>query len=250
MLTDPITGEQFQFVTRAEWGARPPKWSSQMSRYDGSYSHHGVSSQQPSISIWKGYQSWHMDGNNWPDIGYTHGYDDNGVIYEGRGWTTTGAHTYGFNEVSLGYCYIGNSDRVPPPPKALRALWCLIRVGEQKWGRTGYVRDHREGGVISGSGTSCPGSGLYGKAAEVRNTPIPPPDPDGDDEVKPVIVVDPRPGRSAWHVFGNTRYRLADQAEVDTLKYLGTQVVTGDPANPDPIVNWLRACKDLGRPEK
>ena len=247
MLTDPVTGERFEFVTRAEWGARPARWSSRMTRFDGSYSHHGVSSQQPSRSIWRGYQSWHMDGNGWPDIGYTHGYDDNAVIYEGRGWTTTGAHTYGFNEVSLGYCYIGNSDRVPPPPKALRALWCLIRLGEQQWGRQGYVRDHREGGQISGSATSCPGSGLYGKAAEVRNGPVPP--PPEDDEVKPVIVVDPRPGRSAWHVFGNTRYRLATPDEVNVLKFMGVEVVTGDPANPDPIVNWLRACKDLGRPE-
>jgi hypothetical protein len=70
-----------------------------------------------------------------------------------------------------------------------------------------------------------------------------------DDEVKPVIVVDPRPGRSAWHVFGNTRYRLATPDEVNVLKFMGVEVVTGDPANPDPIVNWLRACKDLGRPE-
>jgi len=75
----------------------------------------------------------------------------------------------------------------------------------------------------------------------------PPPDPDEDD-VKPVIVVDPRPGKSAWHVFGNTRYRLASQAEIDVLTYMGVQVVTGDAANPDPIVNWLRSCKDLGRP--
>ena len=244
MLTDPVTGEQFQFVTRAEWGARPPKWSSGMSRFEGSYSHHGVSSQQPSASIWKGYQSWHMDGNGWPDIGYTHGYDDAGVIYEGRGWRTTGAHTYGFNEISLGYCYIGNSDKVPPPPKALRALWCLIRLGEQQWGRQGYVRDHREGGQISGSGTSCPGGGLYGKAAEVRNTPTPPtPEPE-EDEMKPVILRDPRHG-TMWHVFGNTRYKLTSQSEVDMLTFLGVQIVT---EGGDGIVQWLRACKDLGRP--
>jgi hypothetical protein len=81
----------------------------------------------------------------------------------------------------------------------------------------------------------------------VRQIVDPPPDPDEDD-VKPVIVVDPRPGKSAWHVFGNTRYRLASQAEIDVLTYMGVQVVTGDAANPDPIVNWLRSCKDLGRP--
>jgi hypothetical protein len=222
-----------------------------MSRFDGSYSHHGVSSQQPSISIWKGYQSWHMDGNAWPDIGYTHGYDDQGVIYEGRGWTTTGAHTYGFNEVSLGYCYIGNSDKVPPPPKALRALWCLIRLGEQNWGKQGYVRDHREGGQISGSGTSCPGSGLYGKAAEVRSnpTPVPPqPDPSGGDELKQIMIRDDRTG-TIWHVCGNTRYRL-EPAEVDLLRFFGVELVAETGAKNDVSVTWLRSCKDLGRPKE
>jgi hypothetical protein len=82
--------------------------------------------------------------------------------------------------------------------------------------------------------------------AYVRQIVAPTPE---DEEVKPVIVIDPRPGRSAWHVFGNTRYRLASDAEVQTLQFLGLETVTGDPANPDPIVNWLRACKDLGRPE-
>lgn len=246
MMVDPVTGEQFEFVTRAQWGARPARWSSRMSRFDGSYSHHGVSSQQPAVSIWRGYQSWHMDGNGWPDIGYTHGYDENGVIYEGRGWFTTGAHTYGFNEVSLGYCYIGNSDRVPPPPKALRALWCLIRNGEQQWSRQGYVRDHREGGQISGSGTSCPGSGLYGKAAEVRNAPAPPtPTPGEDDEMKQVMIRDDRTG-TVWNVFANTRYRL-EPPEVELLGYLGVQLIDRKGEDNASSVTWLRSCKDLGR---
>ena len=72
-------------------------------------------------------------------------------------------------------------------------------------------------------------------------------DPTPEDEMKNVVVIDPREGRSAWHVFGNTRYRLASMDEVNTLRYLGVEVIEGDPANPDPIVNWLRACKDLGR---
>lgn len=244
MLTDPVTGEQFQFVTRAQWGARPPRWSSRMARFDGSYSHHGVSSQQPSMSIWRGYQSWHMDGNGWPDIGYTHGYDDQGVIYEGRGWTTTGAHTYGFNEVSLGYCYIGNSDNVPPPPKALRALWCLIRLGEQQWGRQGYVRDHREGGAISGSTTSCPGGGLYGKAAEVRNEPTPPPDPEEDD-MKPIILVAPGTG-THWYCHGVLRRKLLDQRQIEIQLYLGVPIVRpGQGVADTDLLAWIRTFEDV-----
>lgn len=71
----------------------------------------------------------------------------------------------------------------------------------------------------------------------------PPPEPE-DDEVKPVIVRDPRNGQM-WHVFGNTRYPLRSMDEVNVLTFLGVRVVTD---GGDALVNWLRACKDLGRP--
>lgn len=70
------------------------------------------------------------------------------------------------------------------------------------------------------------------------------PSPEPEDEVKQVMIRDPRTG-TVWHVCGNTRYRLAEQAEVDTLAFLGVQLVT---QGGDALVTWLRTTKDLGRP--
>ena len=72
----------------------------------------------------------------------------------------------------------------------------------------------------------------------------PPPEPE-EDEVKPVIIKDPRPNGRFWHVCGNTRYRLESPDEVDVLRFLGVPLIT---EGGDGLVSWLRACKDLGRP--
>lgn len=241
-MVDPTTGQVFRFVSRSEWGARPPRWQNAMRRYDGCYSHHGVSRQQPAVSIWRGYQNWHMDGNGWPDIGYSYGYDDQGVIYEGRGFLIAGAHTFGFNEVSNGFCYIGDSDKVPPPPAAVKALYCLIRNAETVHGRTGYVRDHREGGQISGSATSCPGGGLYGVAAKVREVPAPP-----RPEVKKMreIWVDPYTG-THWLVSGVERRALREQNQIDAQRFMGTPVfATNDPNAMPGYKAYIQSFEDV-----
>lgn len=31
-----------------------------------------------------------------------------GNVYEGRGWNKTGAHSPGYNDISIGICLIGN----------------------------------------------------------------------------------------------------------------------------------------------
>lgn len=80
------------------------------------------------------------------------------------------------------------------------------------------------------------------------------PNPDQENEDMSMIVVDPRPGHSTWHVSGNTRYRLASQAEIDSLAFLaGAKYISVDPNDPDAvagIVTFLQAHKDLGRGRK
>ena len=44
-------------------------------------------------------QDYHMDDNEWSDIGYSFLTCGDGKIYEGRGWNTVGAHTRGYNDV-------------------------------------------------------------------------------------------------------------------------------------------------------
>lgn len=33
---------------------------------------------------------------------------EDGRVYEGRGWRTEGAHTYGYNDLALGIAFIGD----------------------------------------------------------------------------------------------------------------------------------------------
>jgi N-acetylmuramoyl-L-alanine amidase len=41
----------------------------------------------------------------WDDIGYNFLVGEDGNIYEGRGWTQTGAHCIGYNSKSIGRFY-------------------------------------------------------------------------------------------------------------------------------------------------
>ena len=50
---------------------------------------------------------FNMDNMGYSDIPYNYIIDSNGSIYEGRG-LNQGAHTYGFNDRSIGVAILGN----------------------------------------------------------------------------------------------------------------------------------------------
>jgi len=50
-------------------------------------------------------------------------------VYEGRGWDTVGAHTYGYNSESIGIAFIGNFSYRKPSAAALNAAKQLISYG-------------------------------------------------------------------------------------------------------------------------
>ena len=50
-------------------------------------------------------------------------------MYEGRGWDTEGAHTYGYNSVSIGIAFIGEFSYRKPHNAALSAAKQLISYG-------------------------------------------------------------------------------------------------------------------------
>jgi len=252
-----------RFVTRAQWGARPPKWSTQINRSVGVFIHYNGGTPLPANVVagsfdavathLRGVQDYHMNRQGWPDIAYSWCVDATGRIYQLRGWNVAGAHTLNWNDRSHAIYLPLGGDQAPTDLQIAGAN-TVIAEHNRRFG-VGFVKGHQQ----APNSTSCPGGptmarivagDFHGGPTPVPPQPvppIPPPDPD-EDEMKPVIVVDPRPGRSAWHVFGNTRYRLATAEEINVLKFMGVQEITGDPNNPAPIVNWLRACKDLGRP--
>ena len=53
-------------------------------------------------------------------------------MYEGRGWGAVGAHTLGYNNVALGFCFIGNFNSTLPDQRALTAAKQAIEFGVNK----------------------------------------------------------------------------------------------------------------------
>lgn len=103
-------------------------------------------------------QNWHMDGNGWSNIGYSFLIGEDGRIYEGRGWETVGAHSYGYNRRSVGIAFIGTFTNGLPKSLALIAAKELISCGV----RLGYVtNDYSIVGHRQTSATLCPGNDLF-----------------------------------------------------------------------------------------
>lgn len=89
-------------------------------------------------------------------------------------------------------------------------------------------------------------SGFAGGIAEIAvpyYTQIPtPPNPDGDDDVKSIMLMDRRfnPAR-VYHACGNSKVALTDWSQVEMLKFLGVELVDPAPAS------WLDALAVLPR---
>ncbi|MFC3997355.1 N-acetylmuramoyl-L-alanine amidase [Nocardiopsis sediminis] len=168
-------------VSRAAWGARPPleRTPVPLSERTEFMVHH---SETPTTETVKQIQDVHMDERGWSDIGYNFLIDSNGRIYEGRGWTTQGAHCPNHNRSAIGACVIGTYFTVLPSAKALASLQALYAEANHQTGRTLTRMGHRDG-----RDTDCPGDALY---AWVHSTlghdapGPPPPQPPGADTLE------------------------------------------------------------------
>jgi len=90
----------------------------------------------------------------WADIGYNFLVAPDGTIFEGRGWSTVGAHARGRNSESVGVAFIGDGSRVVPLPAQRSIVW-LAEEADRRFGRLQRV-GHRDVGS-----TACPGQALY-----------------------------------------------------------------------------------------
>lgn len=50
---------------------------------------------------------WHVKGNGWRDVGYHRIIRRDGTVEQGRDLKTIGAHVKGFNNHSIGICWVG-----------------------------------------------------------------------------------------------------------------------------------------------
>lgn len=85
--------------------------------------------QAKCVFLTRNIQTFHIEGQKWSDIGYNFLIGGDGAVYEGRGWTKEGAHTYSYNSVSLGIAFIGTYIEEAPPPIMLNTFDQLIEYG-------------------------------------------------------------------------------------------------------------------------
>lgn len=89
--------------------------------------HHSLTRDSGSVS-WGAIRKYHTQKMRWSGIGYhagvelvLSGQEVNYEILMGRMWDKSGAHTRGHNTNSLGICFVGNYDIIPPPKRMLIA---------------------------------------------------------------------------------------------------------------------------------
>ena len=106
-----------------------------------------------------------MNNLDFDDIGYNFLVGSDGHIYEGAGFHTEGAHTYGYNKKSLGIGFIGNFEESIPPRIMLEAaqkfLQCAVNIGE-------LSTDYKLIGGRQVVAMASPGAQLY---REIRRWP-------------------------------------------------------------------------------
>ncbi|CRK97725.1 CLUMA_CG011105, isoform A [Clunio marinus] len=157
------TGPCANVRTRAAWGARAanPAWLSTQPPTHFVV-HHTVTATCTTTAAcdatMRSMQNGHMTGNGWADIGYNFCIGNTNIVYEGRGWNRSGAHSPSFNTRSIGFCFIGNFMTVLPPQNVLNTAQAFI-ICARDWGR--LTTTYRLMGHRQDVATACPGDALF-----------------------------------------------------------------------------------------
>ena len=94
---------------------------------------------------------WHQN-KGWAGIGYHYFISKAGDIYEGRPLNTMGAHTYGYNDNSIGICFEGDFNKEEMGEMQLEAGILLLRQLRQTFPDATIIR---HGQLVKRK--SCPG---------------------------------------------------------------------------------------------
>lgn len=144
------------YVTRAEWGARPPRSTASFWGRLGYAVHYtaGAAPWDEAAEV-RATQQFHMNARGWSDIAYNWLVGQSGTIYEGRGWTARSAAqgtAYG-NRYYGAVCWLGGPGDVPTRD-ALAAIADVVRESRRLGFGTGL---HPHNWFKS---TACPGATL------------------------------------------------------------------------------------------
>ncbi|XP_053545201.1 peptidoglycan-recognition protein SC2 [Bombina bombina] len=150
-------------ISKSQWGGRAPTCRTAMATpVTYVIIHHtagaSCTTQSACITQVKNIQNMHMTTNEWCDIGYSFLVGEDGNIYEGRGWTSVGAHAPNYNSNSIGINIIGTFTSRNPNAAAQNAAKALISCGVTK----GYIKSAY---ILKGhrnvTATECPGNTFY-----------------------------------------------------------------------------------------
>ncbi|MGI5337634.1 peptidoglycan-binding protein [Streptomyces sp. CA-181903] len=148
-----------RIISRDEWGAKP--WNGTPATIDlGSrtefFVHYdgGDHVTRTGNAVMHAIEAEHL-ANGWSGVGYHFVVDQNGAVFEGRGWNLQGAHCPNHNISGIGVQIAIGGDQ-EPSAKALAACRALYEEACRKTGRTLAKKGHRDGFA-----TECPGKKLY-----------------------------------------------------------------------------------------
>ncbi|KAM4742715.1 peptidoglycan recognition protein 5 [Anableps anableps] len=158
-------------ISRQQWGAATPK---QKKSLEGPAQrvviHHTAFQSCKGLAECKeqllSIQRLHMKERHFDDIGYNFLIGGDGSVFEGRGWGVMGAHTQGYNSVSLGIAFMGNFNNDTPSKEEILSGKQLLMSGVlQGFIRPEFVLNgHRDLGA-----TQCPGENLYAALSQLRS---------------------------------------------------------------------------------
>ena len=179
MIPKRLDVDKPKIISRAEWGARNPKYDYSNHPYFNKMTlHHSAgwaaTTLEEGKAAVKSIQEFHQDGRGWSDIGYHFLVDMGGNIYQGRPETVLGAHVGGANTGNIGVCILGCYH---PPETSISCYDEMTYSSEQSliqlyaWISDTYgvepklLKGHRD---YFGT-TSCPGNNVWSKLPELRS---------------------------------------------------------------------------------
>lgn len=159
-----IKVKNVRFVERNEWGAQPPSEQLTKMKLPVPYviiSHtvtEFCSTQSDCTFHVRFAQTFHIESRKWSDIAYNFLVGGDGLAYVGRSWDYMGAHSFGYNNISIGISFIGTFNAVIPPKRQLYAAQRIIELGVE----AGKIApDYKLLGHRQISETLSPGDALY-----------------------------------------------------------------------------------------
>lgn len=140
-----------QYVSRADWGAKPAKSKVKMSSAPHGWFWHwlgvGYPDSMSDAEIMRAVQRYHQESQGWADFAYHWAVGRDGKIYEGRGWGIQGGATRGYNTGSYALVFLIGEGELPTP-QMFAAAERVYDAGPQG----ARVRPHN-----AVRPTSCPG---------------------------------------------------------------------------------------------